>query len=191
MFPNTPSKYRKLFKDLAVNHPNIAANDNNKRFVVINQSAVPFASWDKSEFHNVLKVAQTKEADSHKLVMAVIMMDEDNRGSNLDFSVINGSFLLVKPTIANDYDDKLKAQTEAFVAGKEIMAWVELFFEINRKYGTLNPEACNNEGIGPVPPNNMFGWVFNFSFNCKIKTCVSADVWGDFLPFNVESNQEL
>lgn len=189
-FPNNPKDYREFFEALAENHPAIMATESNKRFSIINQSAVPFSSWDKSEFDNLLKTTSTHEPDGNACIMAVIMMDEDHEGASLQNSTINGSFLIAKRTKQNDFAERLDAQTAAYKTGKEIMAWIEQFFSINRKYGGLDFGSCNNEGIGPLGRNNMYGWIFNFAFSNKIKVCVSPDTWNDFLPQNIDDDND-
>jgi hypothetical protein len=187
MFPNTPKTYEQFFRALAQNHPDIVATDDNHRFVTIVQSALPFGQWDLSEYQKKKNsLTNTNDPDGHKLVFVLVMMDHDREQ---DVGDVNGSFILLRQVALNNWQARLDAQDLAFKAGREIMAWVEQYFELNGTQGTLLRSRINDEPVGPVQPNNQYGWIFNFSYRITKRYCVDAEVWGEFLPFTEETEE--
>jgi hypothetical protein len=187
MFPKNPSSYCAFFRKLAEHHPAILHNESNERFVQIAQSATPFATWDLREFFKK-KNAKTHTSNGsgpRSLIMVLVMMDEDD---NREPTQINGSFVLLRKCTRDNREEILSAYDDAHKAGREIIAWLRKYFEINRHLGSWLPDRSNNEAVGPVEPDHQFGWAFNFSYTNKSNVCVKEEMWGEFMPFK-ESNQ--
>jgi len=181
MFPHTPKKYEALMFEIAKAHPNIQATDSNGRFSVIAQSATPFGAWDLSEFRTKKNaVTTTKSEEGHKLIMLCVMLDIDKRGTEMN--EMNGSFVLLRKTNKIDWQDRQDSWEIAHQTAEEILAWLEKYFKLNISQGNLLENKINSEAVGPVAPDNLYGWAVNFSFTSRKKYCVNPEVWGDFLP---------
>lgn len=183
LFPQDPKTYREFFEEIAKQHPAIQATDDNGRFSCISQSQAPFGTWDLKEFmKKKASVTKTSEQDP-ELVFVLIMMDDDEHDQG---TTINGSFILLRKCKYNDYEAVTQAYTDARKTGRQIMCWLRKFFSMNREIAVLDREKTNDEPVGPVNPDNMFGYIFNFSYLFRESQDVDPEVWDDFLPYKVE-----
>jgi hypothetical protein len=180
IFPKDPKSYRQFFEAIAQNNTKIMATEDNGRFCVVSQSQAPFGTWDLQEFFKN-KAALTKlTAGSPELVFVLIMMDEDDHDVG---STINGSFILLRKCSRQNYEQITDAYNDARNTGKLIVKWLRKFFEKNRKFGIWEDEKSNNEPVGPVQPDNMYGYIFNFSYLLRECIQITEADWGDFLPY--------
>lgn len=186
-FIDKPEAYVAFFEYVATNYADIQHSEQTPRFVVVAASDDPFKTFDLGEFLDGQKsiLKYRPEAGNKKILMVLQMMDADYsqlvKGNHK--TVVNGSFILLSPLMNNkDWRTRDDIYNMTLLAGEQMMAYLKKYFEINDTYGYLIAERCNCEPIGPVNPDRMYGFRFNFSFMSYTPICLDIANFNNLQP---------